>query len=138
MKKYFCPDECLCRQDNSLSTEVTIRNLDLVAIPPGRFVMGSTDDEVERCVRTWSTRLASPTYDVFSFRQWIRKECPAFEIDLPGFRIGRYPITNGDYAEFVRATGARTPESFQGLAARREHPVWGVTSEEAEAFATWL
>jgi formylglycine-generating enzyme required for sulfatase activity len=66
------------------------------------------------------------------------KEFPAFPIEVCSFRIARYPVTNRDYAEFVRATAEREPPSLAGGVSRSEHPVWGVTYSEAESYANWL
>jgi formylglycine-generating enzyme required for sulfatase activity len=51
---------------------------DMVLIPGGTFVMGSDHHYPE--------------------------EAPAHEVDVDGFSIDRYPVTNDQYAEFVRAT----------------------------------
>ncbi len=60
--------------------------------------------------------------------------------DLPAFRIDRRPVTNGDFAAFVRATGHRPPLYWPdgrvpGELAR--HPVVGVDYFDALAYARW-
>jgi formylglycine-generating enzyme required for sulfatase activity len=59
---------------------------DLVAIPAGRFVMG-TDDP-----RGYSSD----------------GEGPPHEVELGGYRIGSHAVTNAEFAGFVAATGHRT------------------------------
>lgn len=39
----------------------------------------------------------------------LDNERPAHPVHLPGFRIDRFPVTNGQYAEFVRAGGYDDP-----------------------------
>lgn len=59
---------------------------DLVRIPGGTFLMGTDDAE--------------------GFPQ--DGEGPVRPVTVPDFLIGRYPVTNDEFAEFVDATGYRT------------------------------
>ena len=94
--------------------------LDLVRIPVGDFLIGSvaTGDE------------HAPD-----------DEFPQRRVHLPEFYIGRHPITNLQYAAFVRATRGPAPESWlegsvpQG---KENHPVVTVLLREALAFCAWL
>ncbi len=60
-----------------------IPDIDWVEIPGGRFAMGSGDDENEA----------------------LEQEKPAHEVEVSPFRIGRWPVTNAQYACFVEAGG---------------------------------
>ncbi len=102
-----------------------------VLVPAGEFVMGDDEDEG-----------ASPEHRLF----------------LPDYRIGRYPVTNAEFAAFVDAGGYRearwwTPEGWEWT--KRENwqepdywqdaalntpnrPVVGVTWYECAAFCRWL
>jgi formylglycine-generating enzyme required for sulfatase activity len=91
-----------------------------VTIPAGPFLMGSTAAKgIPLC------------------------ETPQFELSLPAYRIGKYPVTNAQYHEFVRA-GSRFagPElGWDGQnvpAGKRAQPVSGVTWYEAVAYCQWL
>jgi formylglycine-generating enzyme required for sulfatase activity len=57
--------------------------------------------------------------------------------ELPRVRIGRWPVTNARFREFLLATGRPLPPSV-GAAALDDHPVTGVTREQAEAYCAWL
>src|ERR671919_583668 len=60
---------------------------ELALIPAGDFVMGSDDaDEDER---------------------------PAHRVHLDDFQIGVHPVTNAEYARFVRETGHRVPAIYE-------------------------
>jgi len=70
-------------------------------------------------------------------------ETPRHEVMLPGYRIGKYPVKNSQYEEFVRQTkrvvspsmgwdGQKVPRGLQN------HPVTGVTWFDALAYCQWL
>jgi sulfatase modifying factor 1 len=111
---------------------------DLARIPAGDFLMGAADaDEDER---------------------------PVHRVQVSEFFIGRFPVTNDEYARFVRATGHPTPavrnlpaiasggrdtlfkelatpyvwESDEAPAGRGSHPVVLVRFEDALAYCVWL
>jgi formylglycine-generating enzyme required for sulfatase activity len=56
---------------------------------------------------------------------------------LRGVLIGRWPVTNGRFREFLEATGRRVPPA-QASDALADHPATGVTRGDAEAFCRWL
>lgn len=68
----------------------------------------------------------------------VETEAPEFEYFVEPFYIDIYPVTNGKYAEFLKATGRPAPK-FWGLPqyAGPHQPVIGVTWEEAQAYAEW-
>jgi formylglycine-generating enzyme required for sulfatase activity len=68
-------------------------------------------------------------------------EKPRRKLDLRGYRISRYPVTNAQYACFVRDTGYRVPEHWgEGIvpAGLEDHPVMNVSHDDAEAYCRWL
>jgi len=58
------------------------------------------------------------------------------EVMLPGFAIGRYPVTVAQFRAFVEHNGyAAEPRSLEGVA---NHPVVAVSWNEALAYCDWL
>ena len=56
-------------------------------------------------------------------------------IDLEGFWIDQYQVTNAQFQEYLSEAGAPTPEVWPGEA---NHPVRGVTWDQAAAYCTWV
>jgi toxoflavin biosynthesis protein ToxD len=74
-------------------------------------------------------------------------ESPPSDVNLPAFRIGRYPVTNTQYFYFFRETGCRvTNETGWELSERgmgpspgtEEHPVVGISWDDAVEYCVWL
>lgn len=63
----------------------------------------------------------------------VRAAFAVHDVDLAAFEISAYPVMHGEYAAFVKATGARPP----GNDAPSDHPVVGVSWNDATAYATW-
>jgi serine/threonine-protein kinase len=55
-------------------------------------------------------------------------------VQLNAFWIDKYQTTNAQYAQFVADTGAASPEIWPG---EPNHPVRGVTWDQALAYCTW-
>lgn len=92
-----------------------------VLIPAGQFLMGSGVDS------------GIPIH-----------ETPQFEMELPAFRIGKYPVTNAEYAHFLKETEQIASDEL-GWAGNNEPkeeqkrlPVRGVTWYDAIAYCIWL
>jgi formylglycine-generating enzyme required for sulfatase activity len=75
-------------------------------------------------------------------RSWIEKECPQYSVDLKPYRIGKFPVTNQEYKEFLVATHhPEIPTSWEFRrypAERANHPVYTITQASADAYANWL
>ena len=88
----------------------------MIHIPPGPYTMGGHDED-------------SP-----------RNERPAHTVYLSGYFIGKTPVTNQEYREFVQCTGHRAPIHWQRgtfPAGMGKHPVANVSWQDASDYATW-
>lgn len=72
-------------------------------------------------------------------------ETPQHEVFLPDYRIGRYPVTNREYCEFVRREQNSPNQPLDAGWFNREpprdrldHPVTGVDWRDAVRYCRWL
>ena len=65
----------------------------MVVIPSGNFIMGSSPAE-----KSWAARHGASLVSVAD-------EAPQHTVSLRSFALGKYNVTRGEYAEFVRETG---------------------------------
>ena len=104
--------------DGAIVTEPV--RIELVRVPAGEFLMGS-----------------DPAKD--SSAQDGEK--PQHRVTLAEFYIGRYKVTNAQYAAFVQATGRGAPDHWENSsvpAGKEDHPVVYVSWDDAVAFTQWL
>jgi formylglycine-generating enzyme required for sulfatase activity len=110
------------RPDDPLWGEVPERvwpevlGLYLVWVPPGPFLMGSDKDR-----------------DPGAYED----ELPQHQVTLPGYWIGRYPVTVAQFRAFVQASGYE-PRDSRSLDGEDGHPVRYVTWHDARAYCRWL
>lgn len=75
---------------------------------------------------------------------FVMGEDPQSRLTLPPFRLGKYPITNREYAVFLAHTPAQDVPPKLGWfnrlppSDRLDHPVTGVSWEDACAYCGWL
>jgi formylglycine-generating enzyme required for sulfatase activity len=107
-----------------------------VTIPAGEFLMGAQKNDPSK-----------PNYDP----EADSDEAPVHRVSLDAYRIGRYPVTVGEYLRFVEAEGYRneglwtqggfgewpTPGGWEEQLEHLTRPVVGVSCCEAAAYAAW-
>ena len=92
--------------------------VELVGIPPGEFLLGSTKEE-----QAWAMANGAAERYVKS-----EGEAPRKTRIKDGFWMGRTEVTVGQWKEFVTATGYKTEAEKQGYvdsARRKGQPQWG-------------
>jgi formylglycine-generating enzyme required for sulfatase activity len=93
---------------------------ELVSIPAGPFQIGSPDP-ADVAQGDWELQ----------------------QVDLPAYAIGKYPVTNAQYAAFVAEKKAHKPEGAGWIGAnpprgQEAYPVVGVSWVDACAYCAWL
>ncbi|MGD9002323.1 MAG: formylglycine-generating enzyme family protein [Anaerolineae bacterium] len=125
----------------------------MIHIPAGAFLMGTSDEQVDRLARTDEVAKRWKAQGRFT------REQPHHTVTLASYSIGRYPVTVGEYGAFVRSGGyhcgrywtdagwawresvARVQPDFwddQAWAGDDRLPVVGVSWYEAVAYCRWL
>ncbi len=108
---------------------------EIVAMPAGAFLMGTSPQQVEDMLKRfdWAQELKEDGVFV--------REHDQHPVTLGAYEIGRYPVLNVEYAEFVRTAGASAPPHWPGGSLPEEladHPVVNVTWRDALAYVQWL
>ena len=103
---------------HSIQSEILEFEPKTIRIPPGPFLMGSSDDD----------ELA------------LDDEKPQTSIWLDEYRIGCYPVTNREYRAFVEHPSNEGKEGFKHIfpTGKGDHPVVMVSWPEATAYCAWL
>ncbi|MEM7306370.1 MAG: SUMF1/EgtB/PvdO family nonheme iron enzyme [Planctomycetota bacterium] len=101
---------------------------ELVRIPGGTFLMGSTEEEQ----RKWAAGDANQ-------QRWFRTESPRHEVAVPSFYLGRCPVTNEEYGLFLKANPqAEAPEHWGDRELNQpSQPVVGVSWQGVQAYRKW-
>ena len=101
----------------------------MIPIPAGKFLMGSTQEQARQAIKDGAEK------------DWVKQEQPHHTVELSEYSIGKYPITNREYQEFVRDAKYKPPRGWDGdqfPAEKGGHPVVNVSWEDALAYSKWL
>jgi formylglycine-generating enzyme required for sulfatase activity len=115
------------------------RGIEFVYIPGSRFVMGTPQLRAAELAR-------------IEDREAFLAEIPPHEVELAGYYISRFPVTNRQYGEFIGATDHRVPyrDDYWSLPycwnpgervypdGKSDFPVVLVSWDDALAFCGWL
>jgi formylglycine-generating enzyme required for sulfatase activity len=105
----------------------------MVRVPAGPFPMGTRAEDGPRIIAEYKHARVQ--------KRFLAKEMPQHEVETGEFEIGKYPVTNAEYAEFVEATGQAHPASWEGPSypeGKANHPVVRISHDDAVAYAEWL
>ena len=101
----------------------------LVKIPTGKFLMGSTKEQVVQAIM-----LGAENY-------LLEREQPQHIVELSDYFIGKYPITNREYQIFVFNAKHNPPLGWNGdqyPAEKSGHPVVNISWDDANTYCKWL
>ena len=106
----------------------------MIAIEGGKVWIGLPPEEIEDVMACY--------HGLGLDRSWIAKESPRHSVALAKFAIGRYPITNQEYRDFLSDSGfAEIPDSWtfrRYPLERANHPVYTVSPRGADTYCQWL
>ncbi|MBN2547727.1 MAG: SUMF1/EgtB/PvdO family nonheme iron enzyme [Anaerolineales bacterium] len=117
------------RKAPSVLTLASGVTMELVHVPAGPFLMGSSPEQVQRAVR-----------EMGADEKYLKDEQPQHTVELSEYWMGRYPVTNRQYQAFVQATNRTAPRHWKGgkiPAGKEQHPVVHVSWHDALAFCQW-
>jgi formylglycine-generating enzyme required for sulfatase activity len=118
----------------------------MVSVPAGAFLMGTPASELDELTKLGANR------------DWIQNELPQHEVTLPAYTIGRYPVTNAEFARFIEDGGYQNSDYWTEAGWKQKEsdgwrqprywedeqwnapsqPVVGVSWYEALAYCNWL
>ncbi|MBI5054182.1 MAG: SUMF1/EgtB/PvdO family nonheme iron enzyme, partial [Chloroflexi bacterium] len=96
-----------------------------IEIPAGKFVMGTREEDIPDLMKKLG-----------GSEEYYKSEVPQHIVEIPSaYYIARYPVTNGEFARFVRESGYK---SDAANLERPDHPVVNVSWRDAMAYCEWL
>lgn len=74
----------------------------------------------------------------FEMRDGEEANCSGHRVFLDAYYIGKFAVTNAQYALFAKSTGHRPPNNdFWNTPEKADHPVTNVSWDDAVAYAKW-
>jgi formylglycine-generating enzyme required for sulfatase activity len=108
---------------------------EMVRIPAGNFIMGTSDDSIQHLYIKEDWVMDWFDADLFMSEQ------PQHEVGLPAYMIGKFPVTNEEYHQFIWDTAHRLPRGWSGFSfpeGKERHPVVGISLDDVMAYCKWL
>ena len=118
---------------------------EMVVLPAGSFTMGSSAEE-----KSWAATHGGSM-------EAVADEAPQHQVTLPSFALGKYDVTRGEFAAFVRETGYPASDGCgsgraifkwekdpkvtwkdPGHAQTERDPVVCVSWQDAQVYIAWL
>ncbi len=115
-------------------TRISTFNPTMLKIEGQEFTVGSTEEQIQSAYQDYKGSGIK--------LEWLQKEAPAFKMEVSTFYLAKYPVTQGEYLEFLLDTqSTEIPSSWPfGFPepSKRNHPVYTVSPQQAEAYCLWL
>jgi serine/threonine protein kinase len=116
---------------------------DMVLIPAGDFIQGSSDAEIDAAIQMCDRAYGDHCPHA---RAWFTDETPRRTVYLDAFYIDRWEVSNRQFLSFVAATGYRTDAEKKGEAqtwqtfntpGHESHPAVWISWNDANAYCQW-
>ena len=107
---------------------------DMILIPAGNFIMGTSDEEEQFVTRQLGGG------EIVEHPRWFKSEKPQQEVYLDAFYIDEFEVTNAEYQEFIDAIGYAAPRHWENRKypeGEDDLPVVYVTWKDADAYCRW-
>jgi formylglycine-generating enzyme required for sulfatase activity len=118
-------------QPSPLSSTIIspIDGAEMILIPAGEFIMGTSDEQIKELLRQFS----------YWKREQFANEQPQHRVYLDEFYIDKYPVTNAQFERFVKATGYKAGDDWRKYytKGKEKHPVVCVSWNDASAYCKW-
>lgn len=115
-------------------TRISVLAPHMIEISGGTVSVGLAEDKAGEVIQ------ANPSLGLHV--GWILKESPCHQVRIQDYKIGKYLVTNFEYAKFVEETAwAELPTSWEfGVmpVTKQNHPVYTISPESADAYCVWL
>ena len=113
-----------------------IDNMNLVYVPEGDFLMGTTDENIDYAIRDLLSRYPNLSHDSFP------SEKPPRQVNLDAFWIDQTEVTNAMYQKCIddnvceppATMASRTRESYFDNPEYKDHPVIHINWTQAETY----
>lgn len=107
---------------------------DMVSIPAGEFIMGSTEEEALAAYE-----LCQEEEEEYCLKEDYLAEYPQRKVFLKNFYIDKKEVSNEEYRMFIESTGHRPPLYWNNSNLNSSmQPVVGVSWDDALAYCQWL
>jgi iron(II)-dependent oxidoreductase len=114
-------------EDNKIIREKD--GAEMILIPAGEFLMGTSEYQIIELLRQF------PDWK----REWFADEQPQHRVYLDDFYIDKYPVTNAQFEQFVKATGYKAEGDWRKYykKGKEKHSVVCVSWNDASAYCKW-
>lgn len=113
-------------------------HLDMIEIPGGDFIMGSSKDEIDALLLEFKDKYPK-------VQKWFfEDELPKHPKHIATYWIDKYEVSNDQFEQFLndsigeKVDKPSTWDSREVPAGRRSHPVSGVDKFQAKAYCKWM
>ncbi len=118
-----------CNFSDPIENDKYVDTEEMVLIPAGEFIMGSSEEDVKKYLLQYIYR----TPERFSDEQ------PQRIVYVDSYYIDKYEVTNEQYGKFLKATGRKPPPFWDNkLYNQPKQAVMAVSWEDAKAYAEWV